>query len=319
MRIGTRGSDLALWQARHVQRLLRERAGVAADLVVLESSGDRDASRSLAESGGGGAFTREIEAALLAGEVDLAVHSHKDLPSESPAGLVVAAIPPRGPVRDVLIMRPDARDPAAPGLPLRRGALVGTGSARRRCQLHALRPDLEVADLRGNVPTRLAKLARTHPGDWRYDAIVLAEAGLVRLAIDPAPLVSEVLSTEVFLPAPAQGALALQVRAADLAAPEALLPRALAALHDAETAACVAAERAVLAAIPGGCNLPLGCLAVVRSDGIYLRAVYERPGRGLVAAAALAPAPAAAAAAVLSRFQGGPEPTDPSSPTKEHR
>ncbi|HOX25969.1 MAG TPA: hydroxymethylbilane synthase [Candidatus Krumholzibacteria bacterium] len=319
MRIGTRGSDLALWQARHVQQLLRDRAGLDATLVVLESSGDRDPVSSLADLGGVGAFTREIESALLDGRVDLAVHSHKDLPTIQPAGLVVGAVPARGPVRDVLVIRPDAHDVGAPGLPLRRGAVVGTGSARRRCQLRALRPDLEVRDLRGNVPTRLAKLARTHPGDFAYDAIVLAEAGLARLAIDPAPLLVEPMATELFLPAPAQGALAVQVRAADLAEPDSALPRALSALHDAETAACVAAERAVLAALPGGCNLPLGCLATLRSDGIYLRAVLERPGRGLVHATALAPDPAAAAAAVLSRFQNGRDPSADPQPSKETR
>jgi len=312
MRIGTRGSDLALWQAHHVQGLLRDRAGIDAELVILESKGDLDQVRSLAELGSVGAFTREIESALLEDRIDLAVHSHKDLPTENPEGLVVAAVPARGPIGDVLVVRPEAHDPAAPGLPLRRGARVGTGSARRRAQLLALRPDLEILDLRGNVPTRLAKLTREHPGQWEYDAIILAEAGMVRLGIDPAPMVAVDLDPEAFLPAPAQGALALQVRAADLADPAGVMPRALAALHDAETAACVAAERGVLAALPGGCNLPLGCLASVGRDGIRLRSVLERAGRGLVRAEALAPDPAAAAAAVLALLlaDGGKPATD---------
>ncbi len=258
----------------------------------------------LAELGVEGAFTREIESALLKGSIDLAIHSHKDLPTESPAGLVVGAVPDRGPVRDALVMRPEAHDPQAPGLPLRRGAVVGTGSARRRCQLLALRPDLEITDLRGNVPTRLDKLAGRQPGDWNYDAIMLAEAGLVRLKIDPAPMLAVMLDVDAFLPAPAQGALAVQVRAADLTAIDGPLPAALAALHHAETATCVAAERTVLAALPGGCNLPLGCLATLRPEGVHLPAVLDRAARGLVHAEALAPDPVAAATAVLDSLLG---------------
>jgi hydroxymethylbilane synthase len=315
MRIGTRGSDLALWQAHHVQGLLRDRAGIEAELIIMESKGDQDQVRPLAEIGDVGAFTREIESALLEGRIDIAVHSHKDLPTEGPEGLVVAAVPERGPIRDVLVVRPDAHDPAAPGLPLRRGAKVGTGSARRKSLLHALRPDLEILDLRGNVPTRLAKLTRDHPGDWQYDAIILAEAGMVRLGIDPAPMIPVMLDPLEFLPAPAQGALAIQVRATDLANPDGPMPRAVAAMHDPETAACVAAERGVLAAIPGGCNLPLGCLASLGPDGIRLRSTFERSGRGLVRAEALAPDPAAAATAVLAiLLADGPRPATDDQP-----
>jgi hydroxymethylbilane synthase len=302
MRIGTRGSDLALWQARHVQGLLATHAQIEAELVIIESTGDRDQMTRLAELGVEGAFTRELEVALLDGRVDLAVHSHKDLPTEAPDGLVVAAVPARGPVRDVLMMRPEAHDPKAPGLPLRKGARLGTGSARRASQLLALRPDLELCDLRGNVPTRLAKLAGTHPGDWNYDAIILAEAGLERLGLDPSPLLAVPLDDHQLVPAPAQGALALQVRTADLTDPDAALPRALAHVHCAATAACVAAERGVLAALPGGCNLPLGCLARHDDHGLLLWATLEIAGRGLVRAAARAPDPTAAARAVLSVF-----------------
>lgn len=306
MKIGTRGSDLAMWQAHHVQRLLSDRAGITADLVVMESSGDRDQATRLSELGVEGAFTREIEAALLEGRIDLAVHSHKDLPTDSPSGLVVAAVPARGPVRDVLVVRPEAHEPDAPGLPLRLGARVGTGSARRMSQLLACRPDLQIEDLRGNVSTRLDKLAGRHAGDWNYDAIMLAEAGLVRLDIDPAPLVVAMLEVDTIVPAPAQGALALQVRASDLADPDSPLPRALARIHDPDTAACVAAERGVLAALPGGCNLPLGCYAHLTTDGIALSAVLDRPGLGLVGAHALAPHSAAAAAAVLAVLTADP-------------
>jgi hydroxymethylbilane synthase len=302
MRIGTRGSDLALWQAHHVKKLLQDRANVDAELVIIESTGDRNQTSRLAELGVEGAFTAELELALIDGRVDLAVHSHKDLPTDSPPSLVVAAVPERGPIRDGLVIRPEAHDPDAPGLPLRRGAKVGTGSARRAAQVMARRPDLELRDLRGNVPTRLAKLARTHPGDWDYDAILVAEAGLIRLELDVSPQILVLLEPETILPAPAQGALALQVRAADLADPESPLPRALGRVHCAETAACVAAERGVLAAIPGGCNLPLGCLAHVTADGVELSAVLDVSGRGLVRAQALAPHPEAAAKAVLSQL-----------------
>ncbi|MEZ4387927.1 MAG: hydroxymethylbilane synthase [Candidatus Krumholzibacteriia bacterium] len=318
MWIGTRGSALALWQAHHVQRLLQERAGVQAELEIIESSGDLNQVTRLSELGVEGAFTRELEVALLDGRVDLAVHSHKDLPTDAPDGLVVACVPGRGPVRDVLVIRPEAHDPDAPGLPLRRGARVGTGSARRISQLRARRPDLVLEDLRGNVPTRLAKLARTHPGDWHYDAIVLAEAGLVRLELDPSPQLVVPLETSVLLPAPAQGALALQVRARDLTDPAAELPRALARIHCAETAACVAAERTVLAARPGGCNLPLGCRAHLTTDGVELSAVLDVVGRGLVRARALAPDPVAAAHAVLDILtRGDSETPRMASPTPE--
>jgi len=317
MRIGTRGSDLALWQARHVQQLLAERAGFATELVILESRGDQILDRSLAELGGVGAFTSELEQALLAGEVDIAVHSHKDLPTESPEGLVVGAVPERGPVRDLLIMRPEAHDPDAIGLPLCQGAHLGTGSLRRRCQALALRPDLEISDLRGNVNTRLAKLTRSHPGQWTYDAIILAEAGLLRLELDVSPLISRPLPIETMLPAPAQGALAVQVRAADLAGPGNALAQALATLNHDATALCVAAERGVLAAIPGGCNLPLGCLATITPQGIALQAVLEREGLGLVRAEATATDPAAAAAQVLGRLLGDPDQPSAANHAKE--
>jgi hydroxymethylbilane synthase len=317
MRIGTRGSDLALWQARHVQRLLSECAGFATELVILESRGDQILDRSLAELGGVGAFTSELEAALQAGEVDIAVHSHKDLPTSSPDALTVAAVPGRGPVRDFLIVRPEAYDPAAEGLPLRQGAHVGTGSLRRRCQALALRSDLVISDLRGNVPTRLAKLARTHHDPWTYDAIILAEAGLVRLGLDVAPLVVHALPVEIMLPAPAQGALAVQVRRADVADPGSRFTLALAALHHLPTARCVTAERLVLAAIPGGCNLPLGCLATLAQDEITLRAVLERDGRGLVHAEAVAAEPAEAATTVLARLLSDAQPPADPTPAKE--
>jgi hydroxymethylbilane synthase len=283
--IGTRGSDLALWQAHHVQGLLRERAGLVAEIHIISTEGDRVQDRRLDELSAVGVFTKEIEAALLAGEVDVAVHSHKDLPTEGPDGLTIAAVPGRGPVRECLLVRPEAHRPDAPGLPLVDGARVGTGSARRRAQLRALRPDLELADLRGNVPTRIARLAAPATGAERVDAIVLAEAGLVRLGIDPAPLVMEMLDVEVFIPAPAQGALAVQVRSdgvvpaaahADGGRDDGSLAAALAPLQDAVTARCVTAERNVLAALEGGCNLPLGVHVRPAGDELHLLAALGR-------------------------------------------
>jgi hydroxymethylbilane synthase len=289
IRLGTRGSDLALWQAHHVRDLLANRAGVRAEIVVIDTQGDLDQTRALAALGSQGVFTKELENALLAREVDVAVHSHKDMPTASPAELEVAAIPARGPIRDGLVVRAEAAYPLAPG------AVVGTGSARRRVQLLAARPDLQIEDLRGNVPTRLAKLARTHPGDWRYDAIVLAEAGLVRLGLDPAPHRVVLLDPRQMVPAPAQGALALQIRCD---APGAVRT-ALGHLHDEPTAAAVRAERAVLAGLRGGCNLPLGCHAVLDGGRIRLLSVLGRDDGTLARAEVTGDTPEAAAQAVL--------------------
>ncbi len=249
VRIGTRGSDLALWQAHFVRDRLQSEPGVEVELVVLETRGDAIQDRPLQEVGGQGFFTVEIERALLDRRVDVAVHSHKDLETRTPPELVIAAVPERGPRAERLLVAPDAHDPAAPLLPLREGARVGTSSPRRAEQLLALRPDLSIADLRGNVPTRVRKL-----GEGNYDAILLAAAGLERLALDVAPLVALDLDLARLVPAPAQGALALQARAADVE----LLELCRRVLHDEETAAAVAAERALLAAAGGGCHMPLG-------------------------------------------------------------
>ncbi len=296
IRLGTRGSDLALWQARHVRDLLDQRAGVATDIVIIETIGDKDQSRSLDSLGSQGVFTKELESALLDGRVDLAVHSHKDLPTESPEGLTVAAVPARGPIRECLVVKPEAWQDDAPAFPLREGARVGTGSARRVAQLRALRPDLVIVDLRGNVPTRMAKLAGTHPGDWSYDAILLAEAGIVRLGLDPAPQRTCLLDPEVFVPAPAQGALALQIATT---AP-AHVTQALAALHDDATATCVRAERGVLAGLAGGCNLPLGCHARLTGDGVELLAVLGQPDGSIARVSVSASTPDDAAQQALA-------------------
>ena len=242
--LGSRGSDLALWQARHVQALLQDHASVVSEIRIIRTAGDRISDASLASLPGKGFFTREIEAALLGGEIDLAVHSHKDLPTESPPGLTIAAVPERGEVTECLLVRPEAWIDAH-DLPLRDAAVVGTGSARRRDQLLALRPDLEIRDLRGNVPTRVRKAVA-----GEYDAVVLAKAGLVRLGLDTRPLLVHEFPPMVFVPAPAQGALALQTRLENEADPrEQRLHQALACLHHAPSALCVRAERLLLAAL----------------------------------------------------------------------
>jgi len=289
VRIATRGSDLALWQARHVARRL-ERAGAETELVVLKTRGDLIDSVALQAIEGKAFFTTEIEAALADGRADLAVHSHKDLPTEETPGLTLAAIPERAPNAERLLVRREAHDPEAAFLPVAHGARVGTSSPRRAAQLGALRPDLAIADLRGNVPTRVNRLR-----EGRYDAILLAAAGLDRLELDTSDLVAVTLDRGRLVPAPAQGALALQARADDAATLE--LCRSV--FHHEPTARAVEAERSLLAAAGGGCSLPLG-VAVRAADGgwradVFLGADHPRPGCGPRWGAATGASPLAAA------------------------
>lgn len=243
--IGTRGSDLALWQAHHVHDLITA-AGGTAEIKVLSTQGDREQVQAFEKLEGKGFFTKEIEEALLSGAIDVAVHSHKDLETQQPAGLTIAAVPARASQRDVLLVRA-SQHAVAPWLPLRQGATVGTSSVRRRDQLLLLRPDLNIVALRGNVPTRIEKL-RSGP----YDAIVLAEAGIDRLELDLHDIERHALDPRHFVPAPAQGALALQMREGDPHLPF------IANLGDAEVGAQVEEERSVLRALEGGCQLPFG-------------------------------------------------------------
>ena len=253
LRIGTRGSALALWQSRHVAALLeRHLPAMQIELVEIVSLGDRVTDVPLSHVEGTGFFTAAIEQALATRQVDIAVHSYKDLPVESTPGLVVAAVPPRGPVEDVLCARHGATLATLPP-----GARIGTCSARRTAQVRMMRHDLDIVPLRGNVPTRVARIK----GD--LDAIVLARAGLVRLSLDAA--ISEVFTSEQMLPAPAQGAMAIQCRAAD----RELLLR-LAVLNHGPTRRAVDAERAMLHALGGGCSVPVGALARVDDAGISL-------------------------------------------------
>ncbi|MBI4169897.1 MAG: hydroxymethylbilane synthase [Acidobacteria bacterium] len=252
--IGSRGSRLALRQAVWVKDRI-EAAGRQARIEIIRTSGDRFAARPLAAMGGKGVFVKEIEDALLAGTIDLAVHSFKDLPTSQPEGLTIACVPEREDPRDMLLA-PGAPTPAD----LPPGAVIGTGSPRRSCQMLALRPDLQVRDLRGNVDTRIARLGR---GD--YDAILLAVAGVRRLGIR---VEGTVLDFDQMVPAVGQGAMAVETRARD----EDLIAF-FASLQHAATAAAVSAERAFLRALGGGCQAPIAAIGEIRGGRLRLRGV----------------------------------------------
>jgi hydroxymethylbilane synthase len=256
LRIASRGSELALWQSRAVEAALRAAdPSLEVRIDVIKTTGDRIQDVPLAKIGDKGLFTKELDAALLAGHADLAVHSLKDVPTRLPDGLALAAVTVREDPRDVVLLAPGRTG----GLrALLAGARVGTSSLRRRAQLQALRPDLEVLDLRGNLNTRLAKLDR---GD--YDAIILAAAGVLRLGWQDR--ISESLDPAQWLPAVGQGALAVVCRADRPDVFERLRP-----LHDAHTAACTVAERALLRALEGGCQVPIGALGRVEGDRLVL-------------------------------------------------
>jgi hydroxymethylbilane synthase len=275
LRIGSRGSLLALWQAEHVKAQL-EALGHRAAVEVISTTGDRTQGR-LESVGGKGAFLKEIEEALLAGSIDLAVHSLKDVPVDTPPGLTLCATLERADPRDALV---SARGMTLAALPA--GSRVGTTSLRRRAQLLAARPDLDVADLRGNVDTRLRRLR-----EGGFDAILVATAGMTRLG--RASEITERVDPQTLLPAPGQGAIVLECRLDDEE-----LTRALAALEHHATARAVTAERALLGALGGGCNVPLGAYALVEEATLWLRAlvasedgtvVIRSEGRGVDATA----------------------------------
>ena len=258
IRIGSRGSALALWQAEHVKGRLQP-LGHQVEVCVITTTGDRVQDRPLESVGGKGAFLKEIEEALLAEQVDLAVHSLKDVPTQLPADLTLCAFLERADPRDALLSASGRLlDQLTPG------SRIGTTSLRRRSQLLARRPDLRVADLRGNVDTRIRRLR-----EGAFDAIVLAMAGLTRLG--RAAEVTEVLDPGVMLPAPGQGAIALECRRVDSA-----LATAVGSLHHEATARAVRAERAFLAALGGGCNVPLGAFAAPQGGGFHLSAFVAR-------------------------------------------
>lgn len=260
MKIGTRGSDLALWQARLVRALLQDKASLETELVIIKTQGDKDQTATFEKMEGKGFFTKEIEAALLDKSVDLAVHSLKDLQTTMPPGLALGALLYRADRRDMILIRPEAADESRL-LHVRPNAKVGTTSARRVAQLKHLRPDLDVVPLRGNVPTRLRKLR-----EGQFDAIMLASAGVDRLELPLDGLVTHRLPEALFVPAPGQGALAIQIRDND---PHAAL--AASALNETPVRETVLLEREILRQLEGGCQLPLGTCADITEHGYRLR------------------------------------------------
>jgi hydroxymethylbilane synthase len=262
LRFGTRGSALARWQTDHVIGLIRAvRPHLHIECEIFSTRGDQVLDTPLPQIGGKGLFTEELEAALLGRRIDCAVHSLKDLPVESPAGLTVAAMPPRARVQDVLVSRNGYTIATLP-----EGARVGTSSLRRSAQLLKVRPDLRILDLRGNVDTRVRKALAD---DSAYDAIVLARAGLERLG--HADVISEVIDVEQMLPAPGQGAIAVQAR------DEAQAVEMLAPIHHLHTAMAVTAERAFLAGLGGGCSVPVSAYGDWTAGRLGLRGRVSSP------------------------------------------
>lgn len=260
LRIATRASQLALWQANHVAELLRSsHQGLEVELIEISTQGDRDRSEPLRQFGGLGVFTSEVQNALLEQRADLAVHSLKDLPTAANESLVLASVPERASVYDALVFAADSSCGALEDLP--QNARVGTGSPRRQAQLRHHRPDLDLAEIRGNVETRLRKV-----DDGEYDAIVLAEAGLVRLGLGDR--ISLRLEPPLMYPAVSQGALGLECRRDDQRTRE-----AVSAIDHVVTHACVNAERALLRELRAGCHAPLGAFCRIDADALTLSAV----------------------------------------------
>lgn len=259
--IGSRGSDLALWQANYIKNLLEEN-GHTAEIKIIKTKGDIIQHLSFDKMEGKGFFTKELETALRKKEVDLAVHSFKDLETDQPDDLKISAILNRANPADVLLIRKENVDPSQLWQ-LKLNAVVGTSSARRKMQVKINRPDVTLSDIRGNVPTRIERLRK---GD--FDAIVLAKAGIDRLELDLSDLEVIVFDPREFIPAPAQGALACQIRASDSE-----MANILQAIHNPEVAEMVTTERRVLNLFEGGCQLPLGAYCEKTENGVELHAV----------------------------------------------
>jgi hydroxymethylbilane synthase len=264
LRIGSRGSQLALWQANHISALLRAR-GHEVEIEIIHTTGDKITDVPLAQVGtkgglGKGIFTKEIEEALAAGRIDLAVHSLKDLPTELPPGFEIAAITEREDPRDAFCSRLHSKIEDLP-----RHARVGTSSLRRQAQLKAIRPDLDIHPLRGNVDTRLRKLEQ-----GEYDAIILASSGLKRLG--RTELMRQIIRAEVMCPAAGQGALGIEVRRGDVAT-----RNEIAFLDDAGARAATTCERALLNRLGGGCQVPIGAFAEIRNGRLHLEAIVADP------------------------------------------
>ncbi len=264
LRIATRKSALALWQAEHVAARLRlAHPALSVELVPMSTRGDDIQDRPLAALGGKGLFLKELEIAMLDGRADIAVHSLKDVPADLEPGFSLAAVLPRADSADAFVSNAHAELASLPP-----GARVGTSSLRRQAQLRALRPDLQLLDLRGNLQTRLAKLDAGH-----YDAIILAAAGLERLGL--AARIRSLLVAPDWLPAPGQAAIAVEARRGDARIAELMAP-----LHDDETAACTAAERAFNAGLGGSCTLPVAAHAVLGERELYLHGLVGNASTG---------------------------------------
>ena len=255
LRIGTRGSLLAKWQAESVRKKLFAAAGVEAEIVIIKTAGDKMQTAPLTQIGGKGIFIKELEEALLDETIDLAVHSVKDIPTDTPSRLCFPAVCRRDDIRDALVSKN-----GVVLANLKQGARVGTSSLRRQAQLRRIRPDLDLRDLRGNVDTRLRKVE-----SGEYDAIMVAKAGLDRLGLSQR--ISESFSPDVFMPAVGQGAIGVEARLKDTEAGD-----ILAALDDAETRTAIIAERALLAALQGGCQVPMGAWARIERNELVLDA-----------------------------------------------
>lgn len=261
IRIATRKSALALWQAEYVKaELERHHKDLQVELVPMVSRGDKILDVPLAKIGGKGLFVKELEHALLEGRADIAVHSMKDVPMDFPQGLGLEVICPREDPRDAFVSNEFANLDSLP-----KGAIVGTSSLRRQCQLLAIRPDLEIRFLRGNVNTRLAKLDA-----GEYQAIILAAAGLIRLGM--ADRIRDSIAPEVSLPAGGQGAVGIECRLDDASSRALLAP-----LHHGDTARCVVAERAMNKRLEGGCQVPIASYAIERDGQLFLRGLVGDP------------------------------------------
>ena len=258
--IGSRGSDLALWQAHHVEAQLKA-LGEEVEIKIIKTQGDIIQHLSFDKMEGKGFFTKELEEKLLSGEIDLAVHSHKDLPTEHPQGLVIAAVSEREDPRDLLLIRKDKVD-ASKKFELIENAVIGTSSARRKSQLLHHRADIQIKDLRGNVPTRINKLR-----EGNYDGIMLAAAGVERLELDLSEFRVLKLDPNEFIPAPAQGVLGLQIRESDTD-----LAKVVAQLNDKNVARRIGVERRILNLFEGGCQMPLGAYCVERDGKLTVKA-----------------------------------------------
>lgn len=262
--IGTRGSRLALWQAEFVRAQLKEKhPQISVELEIIKTFGDRQQNVSLTEIGGQGVFVKELETALLGKRIDLAVHSLKDLPTVLPENLHISAVLKREDVRDALVVGKESNVSSISGLP--ENAVVGTSSLRRASQIKNLRPDLNIKDLRGNVDTRIAKLDA-----GEYDAIILAAAGLKRLGCEHR--ITAFLSFDEMLPQVGQGALAIETRKEDSAT-----NNLVSILNDAETRACVEAERAFLRGLGGGCQFPIAAHARIEENEMRLEGLVAKP------------------------------------------